>query len=69
MDNNKEMSAEEAAQRLGVDPRTLMNYYRRGWIEGRQDWAGMQRRYYFTPEAIVACAQRLAEERAKVATE
>lgn len=59
-----ELTAEEAAPLLGVKtPETVMQYYRRGWLEGRSEWAGLTKRYFFTQPGIDRCLERLQQER------
>lgn len=59
-----ELTAEEAAPLLGVKTaETVMQYHRRGWLEGRSEWAGLVKRYYFTQAAIDDCLNRLHEMR------
>jgi hypothetical protein len=59
-----ELTAEEAAPLLGVrSPETVIAYHQRGLLEGRSEWAGLVRRYYFTQAGIDRCLERLHEMR------
>lgn len=59
-----ELTAEEAASLLNVrSAETVIQYYKRGWLEGRYEWAGIVKRYFFTQEAIQRCLDRLQQER------
>lgn len=57
------MSHAEAAQVLGVSTKTLSSYRERGLIAAHEEPEGLNTRYWYTPEAIRACIQRLKELR------
>ena len=63
MPNDDELTQEQAAAQLGVGVKTLINYRERGLIEARVEPQGLNTRYWYTPAAVEACRQRLAELR------
>lgn len=64
MKEQGELTADEVAPLLGVrNPESVMQYYRRGWLEGRWEWAGMKKRYYFTQDAVNQCLRILNDRR------
>jgi DNA-binding transcriptional MerR regulator len=60
---DERLSHEEAAAELGVSTKTLTSYRERGLIVAEAEPQGLNVRYWYTTQAVVACEQRVRELR------